>query len=221
MRLAEQLSVAILAATAVSGWETSQMPEKIRKELCAEQVLFCTNVCGGEGLTREAFCNSNTLGSKCTCNNGAEAAIRRYQWPAFQRVCEIQRQECRNACDRSQVASSEKAVCFNGCDQRLACNSDAAPDLKIMVQKFDDPTTGSPKKVEAPKEASNGGAQVTVAINGSEKESKIKERKGPKEQKRRGGPLPTGSANAASTGAAGSSALALGALVALAGSSLF
>ncbi|KAJ1816069.1 hypothetical protein LPJ60_005472 [Coemansia sp. RSA 2675] len=205
MRFFDKLAVAFLAATAVAGWETGQMPEKIRKELCAEQVLFCTNVCGGEGFTREAFCNVNTLGSKCTCSNGAESAIRRYQWPAFQRVCEAQREECRQTCDRNnKIAPSDKAFCFNSCDSRLSCNAENAPDLKVMVQKFDDPTAGSPKTSPAlvvaikPSDAAASDAVDHSSGNGS-KDSKIKERKGGKDEgpKRRGGPLPT--ANSASS----------------------
>ncbi|KAJ2832168.1 hypothetical protein GGI24_001328 [Coemansia furcata] len=190
MRFFDKLAVAILAATVVG-----QMPEKIRKELCAEQVLFCTNVCGGEGSTREAFCNVNTLGSKCTCSNGAESAIRRYQWPAFQRVCEAQREECRQTCDRNnKIAATDKAFCFNSCDSRLSCNAENAPDLKVMVQKFDDPTAGSPKTSPAVVVAIKPSDAATAAGDGSgSKDSKIKERKGGKGDgpKRRGGPLPT------------------------------
>ncbi|KAJ2785159.1 hypothetical protein GGI15_002019 [Coemansia interrupta] len=218
MRLLEQLSAAAVAATVVAGWETSMMPEKLRKELCAEQVLFCTNVCGGENLTREAFCNSNTLGSKCACSNGAEAAIKRYQWPAFQRVCEIQRQECRAACDRSNIAAHEKSFCFNSCDTRMACNTENAPDLKIMVQKFDDVTTGSAPKPKPKIEANADGSPVVVAINGGDgaKDSKIKEKTGSKDgkPKRRGGPLPTGNSNAA-VALSPASMLANGALAAV------
>ncbi|KAJ2856689.1 hypothetical protein J3B02_001455 [Coemansia erecta] len=194
------------------------MPEKLRKELCAEQVLFCTNVCGGESLTREAFCNISSLGSKCACTNGAEAAIKRYQWPAFQRVCELQRHECRAACDRSNIAAHEKAFCFNSCDTRMACNTENAPELKIMVQKYDDQTSVSPKpkpKPEAEVKADDSNDKVVVSINaGDANDSKIKEKQGPKDgkPKRRGGPLPTGAANAAAP-AAGHS-LANGALAA-------
>ncbi|KAJ2489973.1 hypothetical protein IWW37_003521 [Coemansia sp. RSA 2050] len=208
MRFFDKLAVAFLAATAVAGWETGQMPEKIRKELCAEQVLFCTNVCGGEGFTREAFCNVNTLGSKCTCSNGAEAAIRRYQWPAFQRVCEAQREECRQTCDHNnKIAASDRAFCFNSCDSRLSCNAENAPDLKVMVQKFDDPTTGSPKTSPAlvvaikPSDTAASAAVDHSSGNGS-KDSKIKERKGGKDEgpKRRGGPLPTASSASSAAG---------------------
>ncbi|KAJ2232794.1 hypothetical protein IWW45_004699 [Coemansia sp. RSA 485] len=216
MRLLEQLSAVAVAATVVSAWEASQMPEKLRKELCAEQVLFCTNVCGGESLTREAFCNTNSLGSKCACTNGAEAAIKRYQWPAFQRVCELQRHECRAACDRSNIAAHEKSFCFNSCDTRMACNTETAPDLKIMVQKYDDQTSVSPKPKPKPEIKAGDADKVVVAINGSgDKENKIKEKQGPKDgkPKRRGGPLPTDTANAAAP-AAGHSGMANGALAA-------
>ncbi|KAJ2330488.1 hypothetical protein GGI00_003679 [Coemansia sp. RSA 2681] len=196
------------------------MPEKIRKELCAEQVLFCTNICGGEGSTREAFCNINTLGSKCTCNNGAESAIRRYQWPAFQRVCEAQRQECRQTCDRNdKIAIADKAFCFNSCDSRMSCNAENAPELKVMVQKFDDPTEGSPKTSVAPVvvaiKPSDPAAAATSASSES-KDSKVKEKNGGKDvgPKRRGGPLPT------SNGAAGASALSALAVAAAIGSAL-
>ncbi|KAJ1965085.1 hypothetical protein GGI12_001001 [Dipsacomyces acuminosporus] len=188
------LQLALVAFVAsVSAWDPSQMPEKLRKELCAEQMLFCTNICGGEALTREAFCNPATLGSKCLCTNGAEAAIRRYQWPAFQRACEAQRDECRQACNRSDMAAKDRSVCFNTCDLRLACGTDNAPDLNVMVQKFDDPT-GSPapkaedsKKTDgAEKDASKGGESQA-----GKGDSKIKER--PADQsgapKHRGGPL--------------------------------
>ncbi|KAJ2456578.1 hypothetical protein GGF42_003186 [Coemansia sp. RSA 2424] len=220
MRFFEKLAMALLAATAVAGWETGQMPEKIRKELCAEQVLFCTNICGGEGSTREAFCNINTLGSKCTCSNGAEAAIRRYQWPAFQRVCEAQRQECRQTCDRNdKIAIADKAFCFNSCDSRMSCNAENAPELKVMVQKFDDPTEGSPKTSVAPVvvaiKPSDPAAAATSASSES-KDSKVKEKNGGKDAgpKRRGGPLPTGN------GAVGASALSALAVAAAIGSAL-
>ncbi|KAI7824576.1 hypothetical protein BX661DRAFT_185566 [Kickxella alabastrina] len=224
MRLIEQLSATLFAATLVSGWETTQMPEKIRKELCAEQVLFCTNICGGQSSTREAFCNVNTLGSKCTCTNGAESAIRRYQWPAYQRVCEVQRLECRNTCDHSNIAANEKAFCFNSCDSRLACNTENAPDLKVMVQKYDDPTTGSPPKPPVkPKENEEDKKQVINVNTGAdaEKEDKIKEKKGPKDDspKRRGGPVPAGKANSAAVPSMANGALtaAIFAAVALTG----
>ncbi|KAJ2747702.1 hypothetical protein GGI20_000351 [Coemansia sp. BCRC 34301] len=192
------------------------MPEKIRKELCAEQVLFCTNVCGGEKFTREAFCNVNTLGSKCTCANGAESAIRREQWPAFQRVCEAQRQECRQTCDsNNKIAAADKAFCFNSCDSRLSCNAQNAPDLKVMVDKFDDPTAGSPKtSAAAPAVAPVvviKPSDASTASDGGSKESKVKDKNGGKDAgpKRRGGPLPTGN------GAAGASS-ALSALAVMA-----
>ncbi|KAJ2157285.1 hypothetical protein GGF46_004611 [Coemansia sp. RSA 552] len=185
------------------------MAEKLRKELCAEQVLFCTNVCGGEGFTREAFCNTNTLGSKCVCSNGAEAAIQRYQWPVFQRVCEAQRAECRTGCDRA--ATGDKATCFNSCDARMACGSDRAPPLQIMVNGFDDATAGSPKvqvKVD------NSGAAAPDG-QGEGKDAKIKGKKDTKDgpPKRRGGPLPTGSTSGAAAlwPAAAGAVLAVGA----------
>ncbi|KAJ2098177.1 hypothetical protein GGI09_003447 [Coemansia sp. S100] len=223
MRFFDKLAVTFLAATAVAGWETGQMPEKIRKELCAEQVLFCTNVCGGEGSTREAFCNVNTLGSKCTCSNGAESAIRRYQWPAFQRVCEAQREECRQTCDRNnKIAAADKAFCFNSCDSRLSCNAENAPDLKVMVQKFDDPTAGSPKTsppvVVAFKPTDGAASAADDHPNSSgPKDSKIKERKGGKDEgpKRRGGPLP-----AANNDAPSASVLSAMAVVVALGSAL-
>ncbi|KAI9506023.1 hypothetical protein GGI25_001494 [Coemansia spiralis] len=223
MRFYEELAIAILAASAVCAWETEQMPEKVRKELCAEQVLFCTNVCGGEGQTKEAFCNTNTLGSKCTCTNGAEAAIRRNQWPAFHRVCEAMRSECRYACDHNSMGSGDKSTCFTNCDTNLACSTEKAPELKVMVQKYDDPTVGSKPK---PKVSDLNGDGVLDANNGegasviiANKDSKIKERKGGKEggPKRRGGPLPTGTNGSASISASGWMIAALPAVVALAG----
>ncbi|KAJ2794755.1 hypothetical protein H4R20_006122 [Coemansia guatemalensis] len=180
------------------------MPEKIRKELCAEQVLFCTNVCGGEGFTREAFCNTNTLGSKCACSNGAEVAIRRYQWPVFQRVCEAQRSECKLGCDRGNVANGDKSACFNSCDSRMACGSEHAPDLKMMVDKYDDPTTSSPKleiKTKANSTSTADSSSSGGKDTGSQQkpESRIKGKKDSKggPPKRRGGPLPTGSSSGA------------------------
>ncbi|KAJ1768995.1 hypothetical protein LPJ74_004425 [Coemansia sp. RSA 1843] len=174
------------------------MPEKLRKELCAEQVLFCTNVCGGEGLTREAFCNTNTLGSKCTCTNGAEAAIHRYQWPAFQRVCEAQRSECRASCNNGGMNSGDRTSCFTSCDARIACTTDQAPDLKVMVQKYDDQTTGSKPQPKLLSNETATGPNVIIADGGS---SKTKPKKDDKQgaPKRRGGPLPTGSKSAASS----------------------
>ncbi|KAJ2397468.1 hypothetical protein GGI23_003527 [Coemansia sp. RSA 2559] len=174
------------------------MPEKLRKELCAEQVLYCTNVCGGEGLTREAFCNTNTLGSKCECTNGAEAAIHRYQWPVFQRVCEAQRSECRAGCNgNGNMSSAERTSCFTSCDARVACTSDQAPDYKVMVQKYDDQTTGSKPQPKLPSNETTTGPNVIIADGGS---SKIKPKKDDKDgaPKRRGGPLPKDSKSAAS-----------------------
>ncbi|KAJ2520374.1 hypothetical protein H4217_002085 [Coemansia sp. RSA 1939] len=176
------------------------MPEKIRKELCAEQVLFCTNVCGGEGLTKEAFCNTNTLGSKCSCTNGAEAAIRRYQWPAFQRVCEAHRSECRAACEHNDAVAGDRASCFNSCDARLACSTEQAPDLKVMVQKYDDQTAGS-KPQPKPQPAETAAGPNVIVANGGNGSSKIKPKKDVAQgaPKRRGGPLPTGSTSSASS----------------------
>ncbi|KAJ1726999.1 hypothetical protein LPJ72_006131, partial [Coemansia sp. Benny D160-2] len=183
------------------AWETEQMPEKIRKELCAEQVLFCTNVCGGEGLTKEAFCNTNTLGSKCTCTNGAEAAIRRYQWPAFQRVCEAHRSECRAACEHNDAVAGDRTSCFNSCDARLACSTEQAPDLKVMVQKYDDQTAGSKPQPKPQPAETAAGPNVIVANSGGNGSSKIKPKKDAAQgaPKRRGGPLPTGSTSSASS----------------------
>ncbi|KAJ2455722.1 hypothetical protein EV183_000569 [Coemansia sp. RSA 2336] len=192
------------------AWETTQMAEKLRKELCAEQVLFCTNVCGGEGFTREAFCNTNTLGSKCACSNGAEAAIRRYQWPVFQRVCEAQRAECRLGCEHSNVANGDKSACFNSCDTRMACGTERAPELKMMVQNFDDPTSGSPKPM----------VKVTTAAPKAPADGPAKEQKNAKGQKgdakKKASPLPTGSSSGASGSAAG--AVSVAALAVVAGS---
>ncbi|KAJ2348320.1 hypothetical protein GGF43_004588 [Coemansia sp. RSA 2618] len=174
------------------------MSEKLRKELCAEQVLFCTNVCGGEGFAREAFCNTNTLGSKCTCTNGAEAAIQRFQWPVFQRVCEAQRAECRVGCEHSNVATGDKSSCFNSCDTRMACGSAKAPELKIMVQSFDDPTVGSPKpqiKITSDNTSADSSA-------GTKKDADSKGRKD-EPSKKKGNPLPTGTSAAAPGAAAG------------------
>ncbi|KAJ2852184.1 hypothetical protein IWW36_000564 [Coemansia brasiliensis] len=189
------------------------MAEKLRKELCAEQVLFCTNVCGGEGFTREAFCNTNTLGSKCACSNGAEAAIRRYQWPVFQRVCEAQRAECRMGCDHSNVANGDKSACFNSCDARMACGTEHAPELKVMVQNFDDPTSGSPKPIikvttSAPKAPADESATEQKDVKGK------KDQKG--DSKKKNSPLPTGSSSGASYSAAG--AMSVAALAVVAGS---
>ncbi|KAJ2607926.1 hypothetical protein H4S08_004648 [Coemansia sp. RSA 1365] len=180
------------------------MPEKIRKELCAEQVLFCTNVCGGEGFTREAFCNTDTLGSKCACSNGAEVAIHRYQWPVFQRVCEAQRSECKLSCDHADVANGDKSACFNSCDSRMACGSDLAPDLKMMVDKYDDPTTSSPKldiKTNAngtstEDSSSNGGKGGGNQQNPDSKNKARNDSKGGPPN-RKGNPLPTDSSSAA------------------------
>ncbi|KAJ2661477.1 hypothetical protein IWW48_002344 [Coemansia sp. RSA 1200] len=200
MRFYEELAVVVLAASAAGAWETEQMPEKLRKELCAEQVLFCTNVCGGEGLTKEAFCNTNTLGSKCSCTNGAEAAIRRYQWPAFQRVCEAHRSECRAACEHNDAVAGDRSSCFNSCDARLACSTEQAPDLKVMVQKYDDPTAGS-KPQPKPQTAETGAGPNVIVANGGGGSSKIKPKKDVAQgaPKRRGGPLPTGSTSSASS----------------------
>ncbi|KAJ1796582.1 hypothetical protein LPJ56_007098, partial [Coemansia sp. RSA 2599] len=163
----------------------------------------------------------------CACTNGAEAAIKRYQWPAFQRVCELQRHECRAACDRSNIAAHEKAFCFNSCDTRMACNTESAPDLKIMVQKYDDQTSASPKPKPKPEvKADENSDKVVVSINaGDARDNKIKEKQGPKDSKpkRRGGPLPTGAANAAAPaagpGLANGALAAAIAAAALAGSS--
>ncbi|KAJ2557236.1 hypothetical protein EV175_001469 [Coemansia sp. RSA 1933] len=203
MRFYEELTVVVLAASAVCAWETEQMPEKLRKELCAEQVLFCTNVCGGEGLTREAFCNTNTLGSKCECTNGAEAAIHRYQWPAFQRVCEAQRSECRAGCNNNGgMSSGERTSCFTSCDARIACTTEQAPDYKVMVQKYDDQTTGSKPQPKIMTNETATGPNVIIANEGGS--SKIKPKRDDDKNgapKRRGGPLPTGSKSAATSGA--------------------
>ncbi|KAJ2478330.1 hypothetical protein IWW56_003779 [Coemansia sp. RSA 2131] len=200
MRLNEHIALALAVVSTAGAWETTQMTEKLRKELCAEQVLFCTNVCGGEGFTREAFCNTNTLGSKCACSNGAEAAIQRFQWPVFQRVCEAQRAECRKGCEHSNVAGGDKSSCFNSCDTRMACGSAGAPDLKIMVQKFDDPTSGSPKPEI--KITTNSTAPVSPA-NGKNADAKDKKDEKNGQPKKKDNTLPTGTSAAAPGAVAG------------------
>ncbi|KAJ2763438.1 hypothetical protein IWQ57_005561 [Coemansia nantahalensis] len=202
------------------------MPEKQRKELCAEQVLFCSNVCGGEGLTRETFCNPTTLGAKCQCTNGAEAIIRRYQWPVFQRVCEATHTECQLACDRSTIPDAGKAMCFNACDTRIACNTDAAPDLKMMVDKFDDETASSPKPpppppkpavAATPAEAAAGPSAGPQAADAGAKggaRADVKSKSGAKGP----GPQPAAASAAAPGAAAGAWAVPLAAAaIALAG----
>ncbi|KAJ2296959.1 hypothetical protein IWW55_004946 [Coemansia sp. RSA 2706] len=196
------------------AWETTQMVEKLRKELCAEQVLFCTNVCGGEAFTREAFCNTNTLGSKCQCSNGAEAAIRRYQWPVFQRVCEAQRAECRLGCEHVNVANGDKSACFNSCDARMACGTDRAPELKVMVQGYDDPTTGSPKPQIKITSNNTAAADSSNGAKDSNDKAKKDEKSG---SKKKGNPLPTGTSAASSSAA---SALSAAVLALAVGSSL-
>ncbi|KAJ2673870.1 hypothetical protein IWW42_002000 [Coemansia sp. RSA 1085] len=211
MRLNEHIVLALAAVSTAAAWDTTQMAEKLRKELCAEQVLFCTNVCGGEGLTREAFCNTNTLGSKCACSNGAEAAIRRYQWPVFQRVCEAQRAECRLGCDHSNVANGDKSACFNSCDARMACGTEHAPELKMMVQNFDDPTSGSPKPIV---KVTTSAAPKAPADEPAKEQKSTKGTKG--DAKKKNSPLPTGSSSGASSSAAG--AVSVAALAVIAGS---
>ncbi|KAJ2785036.1 hypothetical protein H4R18_000744 [Coemansia javaensis] len=194
MRFSEHVALALVAASAVGAWETTQMAEKLRRELCAEQVLFCSNVCGGEGLTREAFCNPATLGAKCQCVNGAEAVIRRHQWPVFQRVCEAHRADCRMACDRSTgVAAAGKAACFTSCDTNIACNTDRAPDFKMMVDKYDDPTSSSPKTVSDKPAASE--LPTASAASAAAASPSPAQRKGVLPKK--GGVLPTATSGAA------------------------
>ncbi|KAJ2683470.1 hypothetical protein H4R19_006995 [Coemansia spiralis] len=194
------------------------MPEKLRKELCAEQVLFCSNVCGGSGLTREAFCNPTTLGAKCACSNGAEAVIRRDQWPVFQRVCEAQHTECRLACNRSDIPVTSKAACFTSCDSRIACNTDGAPDLKMMVDKYDDVTSSSPPKPPPPppKPVAAPPAPAEAADTKGANKPNGKSNAGAKGP----GPLPTATGAAAPGAAAGAWTVAVAAVaLALAGGS--
>ncbi|KAJ2084274.1 hypothetical protein H4R24_000216 [Coemansia sp. RSA 988] len=202
------------------------MPEKIRKELCAEQVLFCTNVCGGEGFTREAFCNTNTLGSKCACSNGAEIAIHRYQWPVFQRVCEAQRSECKLGCGSANVANGDKSTCFSSCDSRMACGTDSAPDLKMMIDKYNDPTTSSPKlEIKTNSTSTDDGSADGSKGTGNQQNPNSKDKNDSKggPTKRRGGPLPTDSSSAAAEIiSSGAWPAALSAAIAVAiGSNLF
>ncbi|ORX69293.1 hypothetical protein DL89DRAFT_174326 [Linderina pennispora] len=211
MHISAQYAV-LLLATSAAAWDASQLSEKLRKELCSEQVLYCTNVCGGEGYTREAFCNPATLGSKCQCSNGAEASVRRYQWPAFQRVCEAQRNECRTACDKSKIPAHEKSYCFSMCDYRMACSSDDAPDLKIMVDKFDDNTGfGKPKPKVDPKSP--------VVMDMSDDADELGQKKDKKKgdglsSKKRASPVPVGKDSGATSLAGAVAALGMAALMA-------
>ncbi|KAJ1735949.1 hypothetical protein LPJ61_000255 [Coemansia biformis] len=225
MRIFEHAALALATASVALAWDATQMGEKLRKELCAEQVLYCSNVCGGEGLTREAFCNPTTLGAKCACVNGAEAVIRRYQWPVFQRVCQAQHAECRLACDRGGIAAPSKAACFSSCDTNMACNADTAPDLKMMVDKYDDVTSSSPKPPPPPPPPPAKPAAEASAVAGA---SPAAGRAGTKSSagadvksgsaKKGPGPLPTATSAAASGAAAGIWAV-VAAAVAIGGSS--
>lgn len=72
-----------------------------------------------------------------------------------------------------------------------------------MVDKFDDPTTGSPKKPASPPQKPKGGdADIKVSVNSKDKAKKLDGKgngngSGSGEPKRRGGPLSPnqGSAN--------------------------
>lgn len=114
------LTVLCVLLLSANAYDVSTLSSEYKQTICANQVGYCTSICGGKDNTKFNACNQATMKWECQCIDAAKAPAANAAtslFPVNTYQCFGEKQECFKNCTTSPVAAGSSVdLCqYNQC----------------------------------------------------------------------------------------------------------
>ncbi|GAA5820511.1 hypothetical protein JCM10212_005194 [Sporobolomyces blumeae] len=124
--------------------QKSTRSESTRTSICNQTTAFCSTAgCSKDGANVTTnFCNANTMGWNCGCNDGADSRLQPLVVPVNTYDCRLRTAACLDQCSNPQASPSVSSVsnCKNACNYILGstCGTSNQVLPLYQVKKYND-----------------------------------------------------------------------------------